>query len=133
MRVGAGLRSNEKVDCLRQGTPRRGKSLYVASASAMQTLKQRKGCAHVDWMPDVATALAFMMVGHHPVQRTGPQDRSLTPILIVQAPCLKCNQGHPAQSHGLVTTLSREPGRKEPYRIVGGQMARSVGACAGHV
>ena len=35
MRVGAGLRSNEKVDCLRQGTPRRGKSLYVASASAM--------------------------------------------------------------------------------------------------
>ena len=133
MRVGASLGSSEKAARLRFCKNRRGRSLYVASASAWQTLKQRKGCAHVDWMPAVATALAFMMVGHHPVQRTGPQDRSLTPILIVQAPCLKCNQGHPAQSHGLVTTLSREPGRKEPYRIVGGQMARSVGACAGHV
>ena len=85
------------------------------------------------WMPAVATALAFMMAGHHPVQRTGPQDRSLTPILIVQAPCLKRNQGHPAQSHGLVTTLSREPGRQEPYRLVGIQTARSIVACAGHV
>jgi len=99
----------------------------MADAEATERLRPRR------WMPAVATALAFMMAGHHPVQRTGPQDRSLTPILIVQAPCLKRNQGHPAQSHGLVTTLSREPGRQEPYRLVGIQTARSIVACAGHV
>ena len=54
----------------------------------------------------VATALASIMVGQHPLLRRALSDRSLTLIFIRLPDRPKRNQEGSAQLHGIVTTLT---------------------------
>ena len=94
MRVGAGLRSNEKVLTASDKAPRDvGRAFTLLQRLPWKTLKQRKGSSHIAGCTLSATALAFVIAEHHSVQSTALQYRSLTSVFTVHAPCLKLNQG----------------------------------------
>ena len=80
----------------------------------------------------VATALASIMMGQHPLLRRALSDRSLTLLFIRLPDRPKRNQEGSAQLHGIVTTLSRLAHGWEPYRPGRIQKARSIEACSDH-
>ena len=83
-------------------------------------------------LPAVATALASIMMGQHPLLRRALSDRSLTLIFIRLPDRPKRTQEGSAQLHGIVTTLSRLAHGWEPYRLDRIQKARSIEACSDH-